>query len=71
MRLRSVCLLPVLCLALSACGNGATSGRRIGDAGQPAPVECAPFARARATHAGRAIRRGTETPPYMAARAEC
>lgn len=46
MRLRSVCLLPVLCLALSACGNGATSGRRIGDAGQPAPVECAPFARA-------------------------
>ncbi len=40
-------LLPLICLALAACGSGGTaSGARIGDAGQAAPVECAPFARA-------------------------
>ncbi len=37
-------LLPLLCLALAACGSG---GAKPGDyAGVSAPVECAPFARA-------------------------
>lgn len=40
-------LLPLICLALAACGSGAAgNGARIGDSGQAAPVECAPFARA-------------------------
>ena len=36
-------LLPLVCLALAACGNG---GGRAGDHGVRAAVECAPFARA-------------------------
>ena len=36
-------LLPVVCLALAACGSG---GGRAGDQGVRAAVECAPFARA-------------------------
>lgn len=39
---RIVCrLIPLLCLALAACGGGPGS-----DTGRAAPVECAPFARA-------------------------
>jgi hypothetical protein len=41
----AVRLLPLLCLALAACGSGG-GGARVGDAGLAAPVECAPFARA-------------------------
>lgn len=37
-----LCLVPLLCLALSACGSG---GRNTAS-GVAAPVECAPFARA-------------------------
>lgn len=36
-------LLPLLCLALTACGGGASRG---GYAGTAARIECAPFARA-------------------------
>ena len=38
---RAVCLILLLCVALAACG-----GRVRVDAGQPAAIECAPFARA-------------------------
>src|ERR1700742_5103749 len=40
-------LLPLLCLALAACGSGG-GGARAGDyVGGAAPIECAPFARGR------------------------
>jgi hypothetical protein len=46
MRRIAVRLLPLLCLALAACGSGAP-GAHVGDyVGGNAPVECAPFARA-------------------------
>jgi CHAP domain len=45
MRRIAFCLLPLLCLALAACGRG--GGGHAGDyVGGSASVECAPFARA-------------------------
>jgi hypothetical protein len=46
MRLSVLCLLPILCLTLAACGTN-REGLHAGDyVGGNAPVECAPFARA-------------------------
>jgi hypothetical protein len=39
-------LLPLLCLALAACGGGGGAGHPGDYVGGAAPVECAPFARA-------------------------
>ena len=39
-------LLPLLCLALAACGSGGGDSRAGDYVGGAAPVECAPFARA-------------------------
>jgi hypothetical protein len=44
MRRLSFRLLPLLCLALAACGSSGVPGRN--DIGASASVECAPFARA-------------------------